>query len=140
MSKDDGARIYCLHAENRKKRSLVTTLLFKLNNVPDDEAEDLRQLLRDQDIYFYETNAGMWRVGLDAIWLPDESHLQQARALIDAYQRERALQQQQTYAELAARGEAPTLIQKIVAQPIRFLGFVLAIVFVLAVSVLPFWW
>lgn len=117
----------------------MAVLLFRLANVPEDEAEDVRQLLRDQDIYFYETHAGMWRVGLDAIWLPDESHLEQARALIATYQQERVAHQQQVYAELEACGEAPTLIQKITAHPIRFIGFVLAILFVLAVSVLPFW-
>lgn len=118
----------------------MAVLLFRLANVPDDEAEDVRQLLQDQDIYFYETHAGMWRVGLDAIWLPDETHHEQARALIDTYQQERATRQRQAYAELEARGEAPTLTQKIIAHPLRFIGFVIAIMLVLAVSVLPFWW
>ena len=43
----------------------MAMLLFKLNNVPDDEAMDVRQLLDDNGIHYYETDAGRWRVGVD---------------------------------------------------------------------------
>lgn len=117
----------------------MATLLFKLANVPDDEADEVRQLLRDNEIYFYETNAGMWKVGLDAIWLPDDSQKEQAKALLEDYQKTRTAHQQQAYAELEARGEAPTFAQKVAAHPVRFLAQLLAIIFILAISIVPFW-
>lgn len=117
----------------------MAVLLFRLANVPDDEAEEVRELLREHDIYFYETEAGRWRVGLDAIWLPDSSHEAQARELLGDYQKARTEQQRLSYAELDERGEVPGIGQKILAQPIRFLALVIAIVFILALSILPFW-
>ena len=117
----------------------MAVLLFRLANVPDDEAEDVRELLREHDIYFYETEAGRWRVGLDAIWLPDSTHEAEARALLADYQRARTEQQRLAYAELDERGEVPGVAQKIFAHPVRSLALILAIAFILALSILPFW-
>lgn len=117
----------------------MAVLLFRLNNVPDDEAQDVRQLLHDHDIHFYETDAGFWRVGVDAIWLPDQSAEETARALIKRYQEQRTLDQQQEYAQRESSGETVSLGQKILAHPIRFLGVLIAVAFILGVSIAPFW-
>ena len=116
----------------------MPTLLFKLTHVPDEEAQDIRNLLSENDIRFYETDAGFWRVGLDAIWVPDETQLCQARELMRAYQIDRTARQKQNYAELVEQGQAPDLWQKFRAQPVRFVGFILAIVFVLTLTLIPF--
>lgn len=116
----------------------MPSLIFKLHNVPDDEAQDVRNLLADNDIRFYETDAGFWRVGLDAIWLPDDSQAESARALINAYQTERNTQQRLHYAGLVEQGAAPGLWKKIVAHPVRFMGIVLAILFTLGLTLAPF--
>lgn len=116
----------------------MATLLFRLTNVPDDEAHDIRQLLEENTIEFYETDAGFWRVGLDAIWLRDDAQAEQARELIRNYQIERTSRQQENYAQLVEQGKAPTLWQHFRAQPIRFVGFVIAIVFVLSLTLVPF--
>lgn len=117
----------------------MARLLFRLTNVPDDEAMEVRQLLEEHDIHFYETDAGRWRVGVDAIWLPDDTQYAQAKAILEDYQQARTKNQQQVYAELEANGEAPTLAKKIAAHPIRFLAQVIAIVFILSISIVPFW-
>ena len=75
----------------------MSVLLFKLNGVPEDEAEAIRECLSSQDIEFYETSAGNWGVSLAAIWLNDESRLEEARALIAHYQRQRALRAREDY-------------------------------------------
>lgn len=116
----------------------MPTLLFKLTHVPDEEAQDIRNLLNENEIRFYETDAGFWRVGLDAIWVPDDSQVEQARELIRAYQTERTAQQKQNYAQLVEQGQAPGVWQKFRAQPVRFVVFVLAILFVLALTLIPF--
>ena len=116
----------------------MATLLFKLANVPDDEAQEIRDLLQQNDIHFYETDAGFFRVGLDAIWLRDKSQLETARELMQVYQQQRRQRQQEIHAELVAQGEALSAWQMFCAQPLRYLGLLLAIVFVLAISVLPF--
>lgn len=116
----------------------MARLLFKLGNVPDDEAQDIRDLLNNHDIHFYETNAGFFRVGLDAIWLADGSQEEQARELIRSYQAERVVRQQENYAQLVEAGQVPSVWQRFCAQPIRFIALVVAILFVAALTLVPF--
>jgi hypothetical protein len=116
----------------------MARLLFKLSNVPDDEAQDIRELLNNHDIHFYETNAGFFRVGLDAIWLADGTQEEQARELIRSYQAERVVRQQENYAQLVEAGQVPSVWQRFCAQPIRFIALVVAILFVAALTVVPF--
>lgn len=116
----------------------MARLLFKLSNVPDDEAQDIRELLNNHDIHFYETNAGFFRVGLDAIWLADGTQEEQARELIRSYQAERVVRQQENYAQLVEVGQVPSVWQRFCAQPIRFIALVVAILFVAALTVVPF--
>lgn len=116
----------------------MAILLFKLNNVPDDEAMDIRELLKENDIYFYETHAGMWRLGVDAIWLVDQEVAEPARDLIRAYQAERTANQKKVYAELVEQGQAPTLWQNFCRSPLRFVMLIIAVFFVLTVTLAPF--
>ena len=116
----------------------MARLLFKLANVPDDEAQDIRELLSQHEIHFYETDAGFWRVGLDAIWLAEDAQEQQARQLITDYQQQRSAAHRQNLAQLAAEGTVPSFAQMLVQHPLRVLGAAVAIVFVLVLSLLPF--
>lgn len=116
----------------------MARLLFKLAQVPADEAQEIRALLDEHQIHYYETDAGFFRVGLDAIWLGDNSQEEQARELIRTYQEARAARQQATYAELVEAGHVPSLWQHFCAQPIRFLLLVCAIIFVTALTLVPF--
>lgn len=116
----------------------MARLLFKLAQVPADEAQDIRDLLEREEIRFYETDAGFFRVGLDAIWLADASQEERARALLQAYQQQRLVQQQETYARLVEAGQAPNLWQHFCAQPLRFIALLVAIVFVVGLTLLPF--
>ncbi|EIK45636.1 hypothetical protein O59_001275 [Cellvibrio sp. BR] len=116
----------------------MARLLFKLAQVPDDEAQEIRMLLNEHQINYYETDAGFFRVGLDAIWLADGAQEQRARELIHAYQAERAIRQQQNYAQLVEAGQVPSLWQHFCAQPLRFMALVIAIIFVAGLTLLPF--
>ena len=62
----------------------MAKLLFKLRGVPDDEADDVRQLLEENGMRVYETSAGTWGTGVPAIWLQEgvvnEAAAQRARA------------------------------------------------------------
>lgn len=116
----------------------MARLLFKLAQVPDDEAAEIRALLSEHQIRYYETDAGFFRVGLDAIWLADGDQEEQARELIRAYQAERVIRQQQNYAQLVEAGQVPGVWQHFCAQPIRFIASAIAIVFVAGLTLLPF--
>jgi hypothetical protein len=116
----------------------MAILLFKLSNVPDDEASDVRELLEQHEIYFYETYAGRWRLGVDAIWLTDATHEERARELLRTYQLERTANQQKNYAELVEQGKAPSFWQGLCASPVRFAGLIVAVIFVLSLTLMPF--
>ena len=116
----------------------MAILLFKLHNVPDDEACDVRELLEHHEIYYYETHAGRWRLGVDGIWLTDDTHAVRAREIIRLYQHERTANQQKNYAELVEHGQAPSLWQNLCASPVRFVGLIVAVIFVLGLTLVPF--
>jgi hypothetical protein len=116
----------------------MARLLFKLAQVPDDEASEIRALLDEHQIHYYETDAGFFRVGLDAIWLADNTQEEQARELIRVYQAERFVRQQQNYAQLVDAGQVPSVWQHFCAQPIRFIAVALAIIFVAGLTLVPF--
>lgn len=117
----------------------MAALLFKLNNVPPDEAEEVRALLREHQFDTYETHAGFWGLGVSAIWLPDSERLEEARAVIDEYQVQRASEQRREYRKREALGEVPTLGQRLSHSPIRVLAMLVAILVVLGISIVPFW-
>jgi Family of unknown function (DUF6164) len=116
----------------------MAILLFKLTNVPFDEANDIRELLTDNQIQYYETDSGFFRIGLDAIWLQNKEEFEQAKKLIDEYQAQRSQQQRESYIQLKEQGDALNLWQKFLTQPIRFVATMMAVLFVLALTLLPF--
>jgi hypothetical protein len=112
--------------------------LFKLRNVPDDEAEDVRHLLTDHDIDFYETYAGGWGISMPAIWLQDADQLAQAIALIEEYQNKRTVQAKSEYAQLKKEGKHRTVMDKIRENPVQFVLLFFLSLFILYVSLAPF--
>lgn len=116
----------------------MARLLFKLAQVPDDEAQEIRALLNEHRIDYYETDAGFFRVGLDAIWLADGTQEERARELIREYQAARVIREQQNYAQLVEAGQVPSVWQVFCAHPIRFIASAIAIIFVAGLTLLPF--
>lgn len=116
----------------------MAKLIFRLHNVPDDEAEEVRQLLDDHGFETYETSAGRWRISMPGIWLIDDSRKAEARAVIEAYQRERQARLRAEYEAAQQRGEVPTLWARFTASPVSFLVILLALAAIVLISTLPF--
>jgi hypothetical protein len=112
--------------------------LFPLRGVPDDEAEDIRALLADNNIEFYETSAGNWGTSLPAIWLRDDSQLERARTLIDAYQSKRTLQQREIYAQLKREGRHRTFWTLLRETPLKIVAYLGAVLVILYLSIRPY--
>ncbi len=113
----------------------MAILLFSLRQVPDDEADDIRDLLTENQIDFYETNAGNWGISMPAIWLRNEQQHTQARLLIDEYQEERRICIRQEYARQKQAGEANTFLKNLWHHPAQTIAFIVAIIMVLYVSI-----
>ncbi len=116
----------------------MSILIFRLNDVPEDEAADIRDLLHTHGFDFYETDAGRWGISVAAIWLRDESQVEQARRLIDEYQHSRQARVQGEYETLRNSGRHETVLMRIRRDPIRFLLYLGAIAAILYLSLMPF--
>lgn len=116
----------------------MATLLIKLNGAPDDEVDELRQLLTDHAIDFYETEAGRWGISVAALWLRDDTQLQQARHLIDTYQEQRALRIRAEHQALRDAGQHETLLSRFGREPVKVVIYLLLIAAVLYLTLMPF--
>lgn len=116
----------------------MATLLFRFTHVSEEEAWEVRQLLAEQGFDTYETHAGFWRLGVDAIWLRDASQLEAAREVLARYQAERQERVQQEHADQVEHGQAPTLWQRLRQHPLQMLLVALAVVAILALTLVPF--
>lgn len=116
----------------------MPALLFPLRSVPDDEANEVRTLLADNDIDFYETSAGNWGISTGGIWLPDERQLQQAKELISAYQAERGVQQREAYEQLKREGKHRTFWALLWEEPLKVIAYIGIVLVIIYFSTKPF--
>ncbi len=107
----------------------MSVLLFKLNGVGDDEADEVRELLEENQIDFYETDAGRWGISVAAIWLKDTEQLEQSKRLLEEYQQQRQLQYREPPLPLATRFKQA---------PLQHILIVVAIVAIAYISIVPF--
>ena len=114
--------------------------IFRLRNVPDDEAEEIRLLLREHGIDFYETPGGNWGISMPALWLNDDNEhkAEEAKALIEQYQEERAVRIRREYEELKQQGKHRRLRDAFLERPLEFLFYLLIVVLILYLSTKPF--
>ena len=116
----------------------MSKLLFRLRHVPDDEADEVRALLKDNDIEFFETFAGNWGISMPALWLKDEAQYPRARELLDLYQQERLQRVREDFAQQRMRGEVKTMWNSFRESPLRFLLYASLAGLVLFLSVQMF--
>lgn len=115
----------------------MAKLLMNLRNVPDDESDEVRALLGEHRIDFYETKASKWGLSGACLWLRDERQFEAAKALLADYQQERARRARAEHAERLHRGEADTWFKAFLRNPVRFAIYVVAIVAVFYLALLP---
>lgn len=116
----------------------MPTLLFRLNDVPEDEADDVRRLLREHHIEFYETEAGRWGFSVAGIWLREGADVEAARRLVTDYQQRRCTRVRAEYAALQAEGRAETQFRRLAEQPLRVVVYLALVALVLYLTVVPF--
>jgi hypothetical protein len=117
----------------------LARLLFRLRNVPEDEASEVRDLLTQHDIPFYETNAGNWGISMPAIWLHNDDHYTEARSILDTYQHERASRMREQYLADKSAGRAETMASLIRRDPLRTMGYLVLIAAVIYLSISIFY-
>jgi len=116
----------------------MSVMLFRLRGVAEDEAEDLRQLLADNDIDFYETPADRWGVSMPGLWLKDESRLEQARSLIEQYHIERSTRVRYEHEQLKQEGKAETFIRRLKENPFMIVIYIIMLALAMYFFLAPF--
>jgi len=113
----------------------MALLLFSLRGVPDDEADEVRELLSEQNIDFYETPAGNWGMSMPALWLKDNGDLEKARSLLDAYQQQRFITAREHYLQLKQINQHKTLLKAVMEKPLLYSVYLLTLFLVIYASV-----
>ncbi len=115
-------------------------LLLNLYRVPDDEAADVRRLLDEHRIPWYETQPSPWGISHGGIWITEDRDVAEARRVFDRYQAERSARVRAEYATAREAGTAPTFVDMLRAHPLYVLLTLLAALLVLLLSALPIIW
>ena len=116
----------------------MAKLIFKLKSVPYDEADDIKNLLTENKIDFYESPPGNWEISMHALWLNDDAQYTQAKQLIDEYQLKRSQRIRLETQQKIDEGEFETFFQRLLSRPVQFITLLAIILFILYVSIVPF--
>lgn len=116
----------------------MATLLMNLRHVPDDEADEVRVLLAEHDIGYYETPPSRWGISMGGIWLRDDTEMERAKRLLAEYQAERQRRMRADYEERRRQGTAETLADSLRRQPLRVLVYAAIVGLILYLLITPF--
>lgn len=111
-------------------------LLLNLRNVPDDESDEVRALLDDNGIEFYETLPSRWGISHGGIWAARDEDAARAERLLADYQHTRRERARAEHAAAVRAGTAETFATLLRREPLRVLLAVLGILAALALVAL----
>lgn len=117
------------------RRRIMARIIFILRGVPEEEAEEIRSLLLDNHLDYYETSSGNWGISMPALWIKNEADFPRAESLLNQFHQERERQQKEKYIALKKAGQNKTIVDEFVQRPIRFIFYVGMIIFFLYVSI-----
>lgn len=103
-----------------------------------DEADEIRALLTEKHVDYYETPEGNWGISMPAIWLRDEDDFERAKGLLDEYHQARSERIRGEYNELKREGMHRTLLDELRENPVKFIAFTALAAAILYFSVAPF--
>lgn len=115
----------------------MAKLVFRLNHVPETEAAQVRELLEEHEIDFYETESGRWGFSVAGIWIKNNDDFVRTRTLIDAFQVEYSKQAREQYEQDKRDGNVPTFWTLLKQNPAMYLLYWVLIGIILFISTVP---
>lgn len=112
--------------------------LMNLRHVPDDEADEIRALFDEHQVNYYETPPSFWGISMGGFWVHDEAEARRAKELLAAYQANRQSSQRQAWEEELRAGKGVSVWHQFLRKPVTVVAAVLALLFILGVSLAPF--
>ncbi len=116
----------------------MSVLIFRLNSVDFDEAEEVRELLCENQLEFYETSAGRWGLSVAGIWLKDTSQLETAKSLLAEYAQQRQIRVRDQHQKDERLGLQKTLLQRVKAAPLQYLLVAFSLAAIIYLSLWPY--
>lgn len=116
----------------------MTNHLMNLRHVPDDEADEIRELFDAHDVPYYETPPSRWGISMGGFWVHDDDEAHRARELLENYQRERWQHQREIYEQDLAAGRTGGIWYRLRQKPVKTIAACLAILVILGLSIAPF--
>ncbi len=116
----------------------MALLLLNLRDVPDDESAEIRELLDQHQIAYYETEPNRWGISAGAIWIKQDSEVDRAKALMASYQSERKKRAQGEYENARRDGTLETFWLQMRRQPLRLVMILFGVAIFVALSLWPF--
>jgi len=108
----------------------MSILLFSLRGVPEDEADEIRDLLTTNNVDYYETSSGNWGISMPALWLKSDDELENAQRLLNEYHQQRATTQREIYLQLKREHKHQSWLTSVIKKPVRFITYLAAIAFI----------
>lgn len=118
----------------------MSRLILNLRHVPDEEAEEVREILDENGIEYYETPPNRWGITAGGIWLADENQTERVEALMAEYQTERAMRARAEHERWRQEGEAETLLGTLARNPLQSVAYAAIVGLILYFSIMPFFW
>lgn len=118
----------------------MSVRLLHFRDVPEDEQDDVRTLLREASIEFHETPPGLFGLSPPALWLRQPDQLERAQALLADYQLRRSERVRLEFERARAAGEVPGAWSAMLQRPWATLGLLVLVAGVLFALSLPFLW
>lgn len=116
----------------------MAKLLLNLRNVPDDEADEVRDLLDSHDIDYYETKPSMWGVSAGGIWAANQAQEAEAVRRLADYQAGRSARHRAQREQDLREGRIPGTWDTMRANPRQALVAIVGILLMLGIATLPF--
>jgi hypothetical protein len=117
---------------------LMAKILLRLRMAPDDEVQEVKDLLDEHRIPWFETSAGRFGASFPAIWLRDDDDWARARALLNDYQSERQRRIQSDFQNQLEQGLAETFLSRLLSHPLQIMFILVVIAVIGYFSIMPF--
>jgi hypothetical protein len=112
--------------------------LMGTRNVPEDELDELRDLFETAGIAIHETPPGPLGITAGGLWVVQDDRFPEAQRLFASYQQDRASRARAEHEAAQREGRAATFLDVLRSDPSRVLAVLAGVLFLLGLSVLPY--
>ena len=117
----------------------MSKLLLSLRHVPDDEADEVRAMLDEYHVAWYQTPPGFMGLFAGGVYVKEDAAFDRARQLMAKYQSQRQAKARLEHEAAVRDGTAETFRSQLRAEPVRVVLTLLAIACLIGLMAVPAW-